>query len=672
MTTTRVVDPIPSTSRVNLGTSSVVALGAFGIGLGDLLVALAGARNQSGGSGVSTLFWSGIALLYAAPTTAVLLGRLDRRSHLSLAVLLVAGIYVVSLITTPLGLSTTDELQTLRSLQDLQSSHHLFAINPLVVAYPRFPGSQIAFVMMHQLSGLSLATSAKIVIGIGEILLAVALFALVQRVAGSTLAAYAAVVVYATNPSFVYFDSQVFYESFAIPLAIATLLLVLLGTRSVVASERRVAFMLASVVGTVVCVSHHMTSYWLVAVLLLWCLLALRRPKVRIVPWLPTLAIGTVAGLWYAFVAQKEVAHELGPVLQSAVDAIKSVITRTAAPKAPFSSTSALSALNDPVVLQIIGYISVVLAMLLIALGLREAWLARGRHSALRLRGARTVEIAVFSLIALIYPLGLLLRLTQASTETSSRTSEFAFIGVSVMAALFVSARALRRFSGAETIAVRRSPLGNKEPESKFVEEKVAGRAKLPLKHGAGKPTRGFVVASILATVILAVGGIVVGQAPYDRLPGSFLAGADFRSVGPLGEETARWAASNLAPGSKFAADPTNTRLLASIGNFTPEDGSIDGYPVNHLFLSTSLDQEDLKIIQGDKIQYIVVDQRLTRFPSASGPVFGSTKSGVKVSRSLPVPKADFAKFVSASELSRIYDDGTIQIYATNVATSNR
>ena len=125
--------------------------------------------------------------------------------------------------------------------------------------------------MMHQLSGLSLATSARIVIGIGEILLAVALFALVQRVAGSTLAAYGAVVVYATNPSFVYFDSQVFYESFAIPLAIATLLLVLLGTCSVVANERRVSLVLASVVGIVVCVSHHMTSYWLVAVLLLWC-----------------------------------------------------------------------------------------------------------------------------------------------------------------------------------------------------------------------------------------------------------------------------------------------------------------------------------------------------------------------------------------------------------------
>ena len=128
----------------------------------------------------------------------------------------------------------------------------------------------------------------------------------------------------------------------------------------------------------------------------------------------------------------------------------------------------------------------------------------------------------------------------------------------------------------------------------------------------------------------------------------------------------------HLAPGAKIAADPTNTRLIGSSGDFTPEDGFIDGHPVNHLFLSTTLDQEDLSIIHGDKIQYIVVDQRLTQFPSASGPAFGSTKSGVTVSRSLPVAKADFAKFVSASQLSRIYDDGTIQIYKTNVRTSKR
>ena len=70
MTTTRVVDLTPATPGFETGSLTVVALGAFGIGLGDLLVALAGARNQSGGSGVSTLYWSGIALLYGAPTAA--------------------------------------------------------------------------------------------------------------------------------------------------------------------------------------------------------------------------------------------------------------------------------------------------------------------------------------------------------------------------------------------------------------------------------------------------------------------------------------------------------------------------------------------------------------------------------------------------------------------------
>jgi hypothetical protein len=619
------------------------------MGVGDLLVALAGARGRSGQTGVLFFYWTGVALLYGSPTLAALMCRRDRRSLLILVVLFVAGLYVVDIVNSPLSLTSTDELQTLRSLKDLQQSHHLFSSNPLVTAYPRFPGSQIAFVTMQELTGLSFSTSARLIIGPEHLLLGISLFLFVERVSGSSLGGYAGVLVYATNASYLYFDAGVFYESFALPLAIVSILLIVLATRSASLRERRIAFILATIIGVVVSMSHHMTSYWLAAMLVLWSALALLNNRNRDAahkmpaPWAPAVAISACAGLWYAFVARAQATQELGPVFDSAVKAIGSVVSGSVTPKTPFSSPSPLPAFNDPRLFQAIGYASVFVACVILGVGVFRGMLGRGRHAPLLRRDVRRVEILLFSLVALVFPFGLILRLTQASTETSSRSSEFAFVGLAVMAAFCVSGRARR-------VDTERRGL--------------FGRSKLLFATVA--------TGTIAVALVLSFGGVVVGQAPYDRIAGAYLVGADSRSVDPLGQETAAWTALHWAPGTKFAADPTNTRLIASSGDATPEQGSIDGQPVNHLFLSSSLDRKDLTIIEGDKIRYIVVDNRLTEFPSASGPAFGGSEPGVKVEPTAPIPYVDFAKFGRSSQLSRIYDDGTIRIYSTYFPNKHR
>jgi len=495
---------------------------------------------------------------------------------------------------------------------------------------------------MKQLTGLSLFASASLIVGLEHLCLGIALFALVEQLSGSSLAGYAGVFVYATNDSYLYFDSQAFYESFALPLAIFALFLVALAVRSALPRERRILLGLASVVGAVVCVSHHMTSYWLGAVLVAWCLLAVSR-KFRgaslhfrskfpvesgVVPWVPAVTTSICAGLWYILVARKQVGEELGPSLEASVKAIKSIVFGSVAPKVPFSSPSSVSALNDPVALQALGYLSVLLALVILVLGLLQ----------LRHRGTRSVEVLLFSLVALLLPVGLGLRLTQASTETSSRSSEFGFVGLAILTGLCVSAwrrgRRVNHVGASRRVSKRRGVVG---------------------------------VASVTIAVVLAFGGVIVGQAPYARVPGRYLVGAGLRSIEPLGLETAQWAADNWPPGTKFAADSTNTGLIASGADFTPEDGVIDGYPVDHLFLSRSVDQEDMTIIQGDKIRYVVLDQRLTELPSAAGPAFGGSEPGVKVDSSLPVPSQDFRKFATSSHFSRVYDDGTIRIYMANV-----
>jgi hypothetical protein len=634
------------------------------MGIGDLLIALAGARGRAGESGTLVLYWLGIVVIYAAPTAAALRCGRDRRALMTLAVVLIVATYLVTILNSPLSLTVKDELQTYRSLLDLHETHHLFSLNPLVSDYPRFPGSQIVIVVMQQLTRLSLGTSARLIIGLEHLLLAVALFALVERVCGSPVAGFVGVAVYTTNPSYLYVDNLVFYETFALPLAILALLVLATIDDSTTRSDRMVSLGVASVLGIVVCVSHHLTSYFLAGVLIAWCIVAGKAGRrgpasnARLIPWIPAAATALCSMLWYVFMAHAQITQELGPTFDSAVSAIKAVLTGSATPKVPFSASARVPGFVDPFLLEVIGYLSVLLSSIILIAGLWQ----------LRRREVRTVSLVLFGLVGLLYPIGLALRITQASTETSGRSSEFAFLGIAVLAALLVG-----RLRIVDDTRRPHDPSGGRlhlasRPRRRF--NTLSGRPLLlRLRHALGRPLMGA-RATVAIVVLLACGGVVVGQAPYDRVAGTYIVGDDIRSIEPLGQETAQWATTHWAKGTKFAADPVNTYLIAANGDFTPEQGVIEGIQVSRLFLSNTVDSADETVVEGDKIRYVVVDERLTEMPSASGPAFGGSGKGVKVSASKVVPKVDFAKFNSSSLFSLVYDDGTIRIYETQLASN--
>lgn len=626
--------PESQTRTLSLGSPDrqllVASLAAAGAGAGGISVAAANALGRAGEPGVSACYWIGLGLLYAAPTAGAYCCRRSRSLVLVLTGVLVAGLYLVYLSATPSQFGTTDEFQTLRSLLDLQRTHHLFGANPLVSDYSKFPGSQVVFVVLHQLTGLSLATSARSVI-FGELLAqGFALFTVGEILLGSPLVAYLGVAIYATNASYLYFDAQVFYESFALPLAIVSVALVLHAVRTRSQLDRYIILVLAAALGVAVGLSHHMVSYWLAAVLVLWSVVAAvhnyrhrRDDSAKVIcPWIPAAATTLFAGGWYLFVAHQALAHELGPVFNSAYSAVKSVISGASGPKAPFSTPASIAAVNDPPFLKILGYLSAFGELVLLVLGLWQ----------LRHRRWRAQTIAVFAFVALLYPLGLALRLTEATTETSSRTNEYSFVGLAVVAGLLW--------------------IDSLDPSLR--------------RHASfrSRVTTGLV--AIGGITLLGLGSVVVGQAPYDRIAGPYLVGADIRSVDPLGEQAAAWTAAVWPAGTRFAADPTNSRLIAALGEFVPEDGQVDGLSVGQLFLSPTVDSADLRILAGDKIDYVVIDQRLTEAPSATGPVFGSSMPGVRVTASAPVPAISFAKFAASPDFSLVYDNGTIRIFKVN------
>lgn len=604
---------------------------AFAVGIGDLLVAFANVRGRDGLSGVRLLYDVGVLLLYLGPAFGALRLRRDRSATVILTGMLALGLFLVRVSSTPTRLATTDELQTLRSLNDLHRSHHLFAVNPIVGTYGRFPGSQVAVVALHDLSGMSMSTAGKVLLGGEHLLLCIALFILAERLIGHSFVAFLAVIVYACNPSYVFYDSETSYEAFAIPLAVVVLTLLVVAAGSELINRRRL-IAVATVVGIVVCVSHHMTSYWLAAMLVGWTLFAFfvrrRQHPQEFVPWLTTAVVTAFAALWYAFMARAQLTHELGPTVTDSISSIRSALSGSSPLKAPFSSTVPSEVFTDPFGLRLLGFASVGLGLSLLVGGL---WQLRRRKQ------LPSLVVTMLGL-GLLYPVGVALRVTQASTETGSRSSEFVFFGLAFCAALLAQvvlspwplevARGTRRKYRASVVALAYGAFGT----------------------GVG---------------VLAIGGVVLGTAPYDRTAGPYVVGADTRSVGLLGEETAKWAAANLPAGSNFFSDLTNANLIDSAGDFTRQDGVINGRSVKYLFTGPTFNAVCRDIIQGDKIRYLVIDQRLSTAVSGATYHVRIRKHGTTIASKTvnQLPSANLSKFAHAPGLNRIYDNGTIRIY---------
>ncbi len=123
------------------------------------------------------------------------------------------------------------------------------------------------------------------------------------------------------------------------------------------------------------------------------------------------------------------------------------------------------------------------------------------------------------ALVALLYPVTLRLRLTQAGTETSQRASEFVFVGLAFVTGLLIVEAA--------------------GPDN-------------PLR----RTVRNLGIA-VVATVVF-LGGFIVGESPITRQPGPFLVAAESRSVSPQVLAAAEFADEHLPPRSRVLVDRVN------------------------------------------------------------------------------------------------------------------
>jgi hypothetical protein len=622
--------------RLDLGLAPVVAVIAA-VGLLVLEAGNADARRQEGSG--ELLFWLGLVVIYAPLTLRLISKSASREERLVLVVVLALSLYLVKILHSPLGFRLGDELATWRTTSDLLHTGHLFSSNPFVETFSAFPGLATVAGALSDISGRNVFVSGTVTIGVARVAMMLALFLFLERVLGSSRGAGVGIAVYVCNPSFLYFDSQFAYESLALCLAAVLLLAVHRWSEETWTDPKRSWWLGAIVLlACALATTHHLTGLAVLAFLAVWTAMTAlaRRNKgadarasgrlARIVhrimprgpvrldaPLLPMIAIAIPVGLWLALVAGEAAVEELGGVFTGAFEAILDLVLGRSGGKEVFGSSSGV--VNTPIA-RVIAVASVGTLLVILPFA---AWRSWQRH--------RNVPISLsLTLVALLYPVTLFPRLTQAGAEISQRASEYVFVGLGFVIG-FV-------FAG-------------------FVSSQSRGRAILST-----------VGLAVLLTLVLA-GGIIVGESPATRQPGPFRVGTDSRSISPEGIAAARFASRALPRDSRVLADRPNAVLLGSYGGLDPVVGSIAGIDVTRVFFTPTFDDQDRTVVRDNEIDYVVRDLRLTRDLPVDGYYFYRGEPDA-FSRDRPIGRAPLRKFDYLRDLSKIYTNGYVAIYDTS------
>lgn len=637
-----VSDPARPSKRPLLGAAPGLALIVAG---GLVMIALGNNAAREGHGAAPLMFWAGLAAIYAPIAFRLLSVSASRAERVALVALLGVSLFAVRILASPTAFVRFDELGTWRATNDVLQTGHLFSANPLVVSTAGFPGIEAVTAAVAQLTGLSIFHAGLVVLGVARTTLVVALFLFLERATRSARAAGIGVAVYACNPSFLYFDSQFAYESLALMIAAALLVVAVRWSEPDRRDRPRavggMVGAMAVLAGTLA-ITHHMTSYALLTFFVAWAVLtaladrktpaggdrgarvaangggtlAARRASFLEGPGLPAVLIGVMAIVWFVCVAGAVTIDELGKVVTGAVDSTLRLVFGGSGPKTLFAGGGQ----SNPLAARALAIGSVIPLLVLIPLGLRRTWRATDSSAMWR----------TLALATLLYPVSLGLRLTQAGSETSQRASEFVFVGVAFFAGLLVS-------------------------ELRWPD------------HWLRRNAKALVLTAVAVVVFL--GGFIIGELPATRQPGQFLVGAEDRSISPQGLAAARFAASELPADSRILVDRPNGTLLASYGGLTPVFGQINGTPVTRVFFSERFDRADRQVIKDDLIDYIVVDRRLSRALPVLGYYFEPDERGA-FSRRRPIGPGSLRKFRNARGLSKVYVNGPITIYSTAVLGS--
>jgi hypothetical protein len=591
-------------------TAGAVAVMAAGVLVISAAEALGRAGTAGSGHDVAVAaYWLGQVMIFAVPT-ALVLGRSEPAQAQAawLALALAAATYLVKYLYSPVAFEFPDEFLHWRTLTALLATHHLFGVNYALPVSPGYPGIEVVASALIDLTGLAVFPAGLIVAGLAHLVLTAALYTLFRLVAGSTRVALAAITCYATNPHYEVFDAIFGYQTLALTFFALALLALRKATKQRPARPRTIACwaLAAAVFAAATAVTHHVTSYVLVAVAILIAVTGLLTGDRKSFAVPACFAVGAAAlvALWTWRIAPGTVSY-LSPAVSQLADGVRSALG------GHLAKSGAAAPLPAPVSDLAASDLVAVMIMVAIPFGWRRIWRTqRGDAWALAL-GVGAVAY---------YPSVVLPLITVEGSELAGRLLTFVYIPVGYTLAVALV-----------------GPVA-------WVAEPLTFRRKAVATAAAG---------------LLVAGGISMGWPPWwERLPGSYVVDGFESGITAEGLAAATWAGATLPPGQRVAADYSNNLLFGTLGGQNPVND------MGALFCGGTWTHADALLAREQAVKYLVVDLRTSTYRAPDGDLFiGASNCPT------PIPPVDLGKFVAVPGMTRVYDSGNIIVYSLSEAT---
>jgi hypothetical protein len=539
--------------------------------IGLLIQVIGYALGWSGDEGTAIGLWY-VGFVGIVVPFAWLLLVPSRTGHQRLGAALAFGLimYASWFLTDPVMATRFDENLHVTTLVDMIDQQRFFAPNTMLPVSPHYPGLEFATAGVHWLTGLPLIVCQVLVVLTARSVFILCLFLLASRIGRSTQVGAATVLLYAGSAQFYFFNSQFSYQTVAIAMFMAALYLLVRAFDSDV--ERPWKELLAAQACLAgLAITHHLTS-WLVLILI-W-LLGLffwrggetRRARLTLL----TAELGTVVVLaWTALIAPLLIDY-LRPIFDVASSELLTALDGGGSREIGVSAGT-----PTPTWELMVMAGSIVVWCLMLAPAAWRAW----RRGSLGPTRARYVPLV----IAAAYPVLQLARFAPSAAEVADRASTFVTMAMALVVAAWLAPR-LQTF----------------------------GTLVVP------------------GLIILILGGTLIGSGPdWQRVPGPYLAGAEQRSIDAETVAVSQWAGKYLPEDSRVAGDFTFNRLLP---NFAPvvtitQPAGFDS--MTPMFIAHSIDDQALRLILRNDVDFIFVDTRMLGQTVRSGGYFeGSTGYG--------------------------------------------
>lgn len=279
--------------------------------VGALLICWSFSAGRSGQPGAGASYWLGQAVLVLPAVVRVLAPGTGHSERTALLVGLAILQSFIAWAYSPDQFRFPDELQHLRTVQDVLRTDHLYTSNSYLAVSPGFPGMEIATAALRDLTGMSVFHAGVVVVSLCHAILPVFVLGLVREVCGSSRTAAIAALVYATAPHNAYYNTLFVYGAVALPFFMLTIWAALRSRRpGCTALALLPPFVIAMV-------SHHLTVAMTLGALSACALVFALTPglssrAVRLL--LVTILAASITVAWTATTARSTFAYLGGPL----------------------------------------------------------------------------------------------------------------------------------------------------------------------------------------------------------------------------------------------------------------------------------------------------------------------------------------------------------------------